>query len=544
MHCYPDESLEGFLCRLALINHREVFELGVGTIKKDASEKQIEKYLDSISVLAGQDITKDYLITYRWFLEGLTLPEWKNQLYSRFCPKCVEQSTYHRANWSLTHHTYCYKHLIYLIENCSYCQKKIKVVDITKGKCGYCNSNLKHSPVLSIGKEPKYLTEEGDFKNIDSPFLQHSLSITEQIILTQWLSYYLVMKTDLFNITLNSTEKQRLASRGYYHDIIQQFKIMSLANDLLSAWPSKLVIFLNIHFKGSFDRTKDFMFKFVYLMRDKNLKNVLRKTHMREESYKNIRFEQMNYDRNYLFVEDIIEIFGIPEELLQRVLNKSQIDIIYHPRNNLKIIHKDYIPMIQIEFSNYDEKIGFISLSKVAIRWNVSNITTKLICEMFQVPTQYLLEEVCYELAFIERLDQKVTEYISAYNLLDNCIWSNKTIKEYLKRKNIEVVFQSSINSWDYLYFRGAVINAINMMSNNKSDYLDRSNVINQLGFELFKAGQLDVYYFSSGSKGSPFYYKLDVQHVINMYEVYKNVKEVAKYRHHEIVRRALYGEK
>jgi CRISPR/Cas system type I-B associated protein Csh2 (Cas7 group RAMP superfamily) len=86
-------------------------------------------------------------------------------------------------------------------------------------------------------------------------------------------------------------------------------------------------------------------------------------------------------------------------------------------------------------------------------------------------------------------------------------------------------------------------MNAINLISNNKSDYLNRKNVVDQLGFELFKSGQLDVYYLSSGKEGSPFFLKLDVEHVISMFEVHKNVKEVAKYRHHEIIKRALNGE-
>jgi hypothetical protein len=112
-------------------------------------------------------------------------------LYTLFCPKCVEQSTYHRANWSLTHHTYCYKHLIYLIENCSSCQKKIKIEDVTKGKCGYCNSLLKHSPILAVNEEPEYLTEVGELKDTGSFYLRHSLNKTEQLILTRWLSILL-----------------------------------------------------------------------------------------------------------------------------------------------------------------------------------------------------------------------------------------------------------------------------------------------------------------------------------------------------------------
>jgi hypothetical protein len=55
---YSDESLEGFLCRLALVNHRDVNELGLGSIRADATEEKIEKYLETISL----DITNDFFI--------------------------------------------------------------------------------------------------------------------------------------------------------------------------------------------------------------------------------------------------------------------------------------------------------------------------------------------------------------------------------------------------------------------------------------------------------------------------------------------------
>lgn len=89
-------------------------------------------------------------------------------------------------------------------------------------------------------------------------------------------------------------------------------------------------------------------------MRNKNIKNILWKTHSREEGYINIRFEHQHYDCSFVYIEDVLGILGIPEELLHRILNQSQIEKIYHPRNNLKIIHKDFIPKIQIEVCNED----------------------------------------------------------------------------------------------------------------------------------------------------------------------------------------------
>ncbi|MDQ0897385.1 TniQ family protein [Paenibacillus sp. V4I7] len=536
---YPDESLEGFLCRFALVNHREVKDLELGYLRTEASDENIEKYLSSISILTEQDISKDFLYPYRWYLEGLTLPEWKNQLYTRFCPKCIEQITYHRTNWSLTHHTSCFKHLIYLIENCSYCHKKIKIEDVTKGKCGSCNCLLMHSPVIAVNKGEEYITEDGEFKELGSIYLRHSLNKTEQLYLTRWLSYYLVDKTKLFNLNLNSIEKQRLA-KGYYHDVVLQRKFLSLAHDLLSAWPSKLVLFLRIHFIGSYDKVKEFMFKFIYSMPHEKIKNFLWKVHERERGYKDIRFEHQYYDQNFLFLEDFLEINNIPEETLHRIINKYQIELIKHPRNEMKIIHADFIPLIQTQNSNYIGKIKFISASTLAKRWNVSITTAKLICEMFQVPSRIILEAVCYKLSELEGLDQKAIQYITVEDLLDRSIWSKDTLIEHLSRRNIEVVFRSRINRWEYLYFIDDVMNAFIVLSNNKSDYLTRREVINQLGKELYRAGHLDVYYPSGGKKESPYFLKLDVIHVISLFEEHENVNEVSKIRNKEIFMRKI----
>ncbi|WNR43055.1 TniQ family protein [Paenibacillus roseipurpureus] len=534
---YPDESLEGFLCRFALVNHREVKDLELGYLRSDASEENINKYLASISILTGQDISKDFLFPFKWYLKGLTLPEWKNHYYTRFCPNCIKEKTYHRTIWSLSHHTSCIKHLIYLIENCYYCHKKIKIEDVTKGRCGTCHCLLKHTPVVDVNNEKEYVTEDGGFKEIGCLYLRHSLNETEQIYLTRWLSYYLVDRTKLFNLNLNSTEKQRLA-KGYYHEIVLQRRFLSLAHDLLSAWPSKLVLFLRIHFNGSYDKVKEFMFKFVYSMPYENIKKLLWKVHERERGYKDIRFEHQYYDHNFLLIEDLLEINNIPEEILHRIIKKNKLEFIKHPRNNLNIINSECIPLIQNQVRNYSGKINFISVGAVAKRWNVSIKTAKLICEMFEVPSRSILESVCFKLSELEVLDQKATQYIAVQDLLDKSIWSKDTLIEYLSRRNIEIVFRSRINRWEYLYLREDAMNAFNVLSNNKSDYLTRREVINQLGKELFKAGQLDVYYSSGGKTDAPHFLKFDVNHVISMFEKHENIKEVFKIRNKEIFMR------
>lgn len=275
-------------------------------------------------------------------------------------------------------------------------------------------------------------------------------------------------------------------------------------------------------------------------MPHENIKNFLWKVHERERGYNDIRFEHQYYDHNFLILEDLLEINGIPEETLHRIINKYRMELIKHPRNNLKIIDADFIPLIQSQISNYIGKIKFISAGAVAKRWNVSSTTAKLICEMFQVPSRIILEAVCYKLSELESFDHKANQYITVEDLLDRSIWSKDTLIEHFSRKNIEVVFRSRINTWDYLYFRDDVMTAFSILSNNKSDYLTRRKVINLIGKDLYKAGHLDVYYPSGGKKESPHFLKLDVQRVISMFEEHKNVNEVSKNRNKEIFMRKI----
>lgn len=163
------------------------------------------------------------------------------------------------------------------------------------------------------------------------------------------------------------------------------------------------------------------------------------------------------------------------------------------PKIKLKMIHKDYIEKMQLELSKYDSKIEYTSLSSTAMRWKTSVTTVKLICEMKLVPMLQLLEEECYKLDIIEKLDKEASEYLTVHDFLEKSIWSRKTLKEHLKRMNVNIVFRSSTIYWDHLYLKEDVTMAISSLSNNKSDYMDRYNVIEQLGFELFKAGQFDV---------------------------------------------------
>lgn len=153
-----------------------------------------------------------------------------------------------------------------------------------------------------------YLLETGEFCGIDSPYLSLYLSRTEQLILTQWLAYYLVDKTNLYELNLCITEKKRLAYNGYCKDTKLQFKIMCNARQLLTAWPTKLILFLKEQFLENNDKIQAFFFNFVYHTRNETIKRVLWNSYCNEigfKRYTNFEGEHIQCDLNNIALDDL-----------------------------------------------------------------------------------------------------------------------------------------------------------------------------------------------------------------------------------------------
>ncbi len=66
-----------------------------------------------------------------------------NEKHTKFCPKCLEEQSYHKIYWQLKDILVCLDHNTILIEKCENCDSKIVVEDVINGFCSKCGFNLK-----------------------------------------------------------------------------------------------------------------------------------------------------------------------------------------------------------------------------------------------------------------------------------------------------------------------------------------------------------------------------------------------------------------
>lgn|GEM_PF-4852504 len=138
---FENESIEGYVYRLSIINHTSLKYTGIQSIKAKATEREITAYFDIIFKLTGQIYNKDHFI-HEWNNVNLTLPKWRISKSTRFCPLCLMDSLYHRFYWSISISTYCYKHQCYLNDDCDSCGKKLilrkpSLVDVNNVRLNY-----------------------------------------------------------------------------------------------------------------------------------------------------------------------------------------------------------------------------------------------------------------------------------------------------------------------------------------------------------------------------------------------------------------------
>lgn len=68
----------------------------------------------------------------------------------QFCPKCLNQSSYHRLIWTPTVTSVCLHHECLLLDRCYECSKQVTVRDIVMAKCSGCGADLKYAKSVQV----------------------------------------------------------------------------------------------------------------------------------------------------------------------------------------------------------------------------------------------------------------------------------------------------------------------------------------------------------------------------------------------------------
>jgi hypothetical protein len=531
---YDDESHEGYVLRLSVLNFVPQKYFEINKLKEYSDEQDFLKYLTHLTRLTGHEYNQETIL-HHWFIKGFTIPGWKGFNYTRFCPSCLIESLYHRFHWSISICTYCYKHQLFLNENCDSCDKKIQIEDLVRGVCLNCSFSILESETKIAMFEKEPIVSHSHNINItnDSPYLNLILSREEYLRLIHWTSYCLALK--ILDLKLSSQDRIGFAHLGYLNDVIKQYEINKMAQDLLKGWPSVMVSFLNNHFITSPKKVKEFMDFLIHRIGHSQIKEILHETYIRENGFNlpNTDIEQINIDINYIPVIDVAKHFKLDYQTLNEYVVEFNVLLIKHPRNEMFCLHKFEIERISklINISrNPAEK--YISENEVAQLWNTDTKSIKIISEFFKIPTIDLLHEKHYHSKSVIKLMDKAKKLITVYELFDKTIWRIRTISAFMKSKSVSLVYCH--NFYYGIYLRKDAMSVLDKSSTDLDFYMERCIVIDCLGKELFKASLLVPYYMNFGSGEKPYYLISDVEKVKVLYNEIRNMRDVESIRQRE----------
>ncbi len=167
-----NESLPSLLRRLADLNCYAPYSVLTQLIKERSHSKDKVEFprqavtYQEIAELTCIPISEIYTSSAHCFAEVLTPPDSAinclnvnehafpllSQSYaakqlrplyaSQFCPKCLNESAYHRAIWMPIAVSACLQHGCLLVAHCPICQSNVTIQNIVEAQCSKCSANL------------------------------------------------------------------------------------------------------------------------------------------------------------------------------------------------------------------------------------------------------------------------------------------------------------------------------------------------------------------------------------------------------------------
>lgn len=181
---HPDETLRSYLARVSIANGLSASSKSLRlssypTVSKESGQKNVSadkatRYVElservglSVPALAAADRR-----TYGPLLEPsqcspgeeTTVPILDSERlgYSKyvrftsglaFCPHCLADRKYERANWASLYSLYCREHQCYLLLNCTQCENPIDPRSLAAGVCTYCGFILEEMFSMRVPPE-------------------------------------------------------------------------------------------------------------------------------------------------------------------------------------------------------------------------------------------------------------------------------------------------------------------------------------------------------------------------------------------------------
>lgn len=158
---YPDESLPGFLMRLAkqarLPNAAYLAKVaGLATPSAAYSDADFSPLAELVGV--GVEILE--AISYRptghkahhCFRNGVVHRKQLDTFRRRACTACLSEEAYHQARWDLALSGCCSKHGLRLVSSCWECDTKLGWQSSNVDRCGKCGADLTAGPRVEVSE--------------------------------------------------------------------------------------------------------------------------------------------------------------------------------------------------------------------------------------------------------------------------------------------------------------------------------------------------------------------------------------------------------
>lgn len=252
-HLFPDETLTGYLLRLAEDNgyagNKQICAaLGLPIESLDGCGPTLgpsEVDLSSVAQATGLQENKLQQSCFHRSpcqqcatFAGISYPiQYIKFKYPKFCAACLAESPYHRWYWDLAHMTVCIKHKLKLIDKCPSCKKRISWDrhSLTSCACGCSWTEVEEQTItdpaeLWISQRVLMLIGQG-------------VERSDQDCLTA------LGLADLLDVTFFAAELYLLATKSWTLKLRKQNQVfhigLAVAYSLLADPPTSLFTFLD-----------------------------------------------------------------------------------------------------------------------------------------------------------------------------------------------------------------------------------------------------------------------------------------------------------
>lgn len=225
---HHDESLSGYLFKLSKANHFTTISTHAAYLNLTTSQTINNEFSEESSIR----LFKWVGLECEWFSKSnLRLKSHcGDSLYKKivlknkvkFCPLCIQDSYYHRAEWCWLPIQMCSIHFVLLQEECPQCGTIITMRDFSDQVCGHCQFlylRTSHSVVDNIlYSESQFTLQRMLMENEYSPFKSLQIHQYLQLAFTSFLfldgvTDHTKLSDDTLNIFINSNKKHMPQSK-------------------------------------------------------------------------------------------------------------------------------------------------------------------------------------------------------------------------------------------------------------------------------------------------------------------------------------------